>query len=81
MLIYTRTKFATKEMIGNLNNRLKEIRIARGMSQNELAKVSGVHRVSIARYEIGKLSPNAKNLIRLSNALGVTIDELMKKAG
>jgi transcriptional regulator with XRE-family HTH domain len=52
------------------------------MTQEQLAAVSGVHRVSIARIETGKISPKAETLMRLAQALGVTVDDLIdKKAG
>ena len=65
----------------NITN-LARIRKARGMTQRKLSIKSGVHRVSIARYETGKVSPNIRVLERLANALGVPIDDLVdRKAG
>ena len=62
--------------------KLAKIRKARGLTQEGLATLSGVHRVSIARYETGKASPNVRNLEKLSVALKVKIDELVdRKAG
>ena len=58
---------------------LAEVRKAKGFTQESLAKRSGVHRVSIARYETGKASPNLRTLERLSDALGVPITALTKK--
>jgi transcriptional regulator with XRE-family HTH domain len=46
-----------------------------------LAKASGVHRVTIARMETGKISPNIRTLEKLSAALGVKVSELIEKAG
>ena len=52
------------------------------MTQRKLSIKSGVHRVSIARYETGKVSPNIRVLERLANALGVPIDDLVdRRAG
>lgn len=61
---------------------MAKIRKDKGLSQERLSKLSGVHRVTIARYETGRISPNIQTLERLSTALGVPIDELVdKKAG
>lgn len=61
---------------------LAKIRKARGLTQRKLSIMSGVHRVSIARYEAGRVSPNIRVLERLAVALGVTIDDLVdRKAG
>ena len=69
-----------KGVIGISN--LAKIRKAQGLTQSELATKSGVPRVSIARYETGKVSPNVRILERLANALNVPIDALVdRKAG
>ena len=63
-------------------SKLASIRKAQGLTQERLSELSGVHRVLIARYESGRLTPTARNLVRLSNALNVPVDELIdKKAG
>lgn len=57
--------------------RLAEVRQAKGMTQEQLAAATGVHRVTIARIETGVASPNAETLKRLADALGVRMDDLM----
>ena len=49
------------------------------MTQRKLSIKSGVHRVSIARYETGKVSPNVRALERLAEALGVPMDALIDR--
>ena len=62
--------------------RLAKVRKAKGMTQRKLSYLSGVHRVSIARYETGRVSPNVRILEKLANALGVPVDDLIdRKAG
>lgn len=54
---------------------LKEIRESRGLTQAQLAKLSGVNRVSIVRAETGvKPIENMtfRNVVRLGDALQVT---------
>ena len=57
--------------------RLREIRERKGLSQVQLEKLSGVHRVCISRYEHGTKKPGVDSLKRLAVALGVTVDELI----
>lgn len=57
--------------------RLAQIRKAKGLSQAQLSKLSGVSRIAIARYETGKCSPTLQTLEKLSVALGVPIGELV----
>ena len=62
--------------------RLAEIRREKGWTQEKLSEVSGVRRVTIARYETGKNSPTLRMLEKLADALGVSIADLSgKKAG
>ena len=62
--------------------KLAKIRREKGLTQIALSIESGVPRVSISRYENGRVSPNVRILERLANALGVSIDELIdRKAG
>ena len=60
---------------------LKVIRKQKGMTQEALSAFSGVNRVSIAKYETGKSDPSLETAVKLANALGVTVDELIGKAG
>ena len=61
---------------------LAKMRKAKGLTQAQLSELSGVPRVSIARYETGKVSPSVRILERLAVALGVLIDDIVdRKAG
>ena len=56
---------------------LREIRKARGISQTELARRTGIHRTLIARYEAGLTMPSAAKIVRIAAALGCTVEELI----
>lgn len=59
---------------------LKQFRVKSGLSQNELANISGVNLRSLQDYEQGhKLLSSAKGetLLRLGRTLGVSIEELL----
>lgn len=60
---------------------LKEIRKAKGMTQAQLAKAAKIHRITIAKYEAGRVDPTLDSAEKLASALGVTVDELIGKAG
>ncbi len=57
--------------------RLKEARNTRGYTQNKLSELSDVHEKSIARYEAGTTAPTADNVVKLAQALEVSIDYLL----
>ncbi len=49
----------------------------RGLNQSELARASGVHRVSIADIEAGRKTGSVRTLKKLAEALRITIDDLV----
>ena len=52
-------------------NRLKERRVALGYSQSTMADKLNINRSSYFNWEIGKTSPNQKNLSALARILNV----------
>ena len=62
-------------------SRLAEVRKDKGLSQEQLSEKSGVHRVTIARFETGESSPTLQTLEKLAAALDVQIGEIVDKAG
>ena len=61
----------------NLATRLKEARTAKGVSQQDLAKLAKVHYTNIGRYERGDAVPSADVLNKIARALEVNPDYLM----
>jgi putative transcriptional regulator len=64
-----------------MNNRVKELRTAAGMRQEDLADKVGVSRQTIISVEIGRYNPSLELAWRLSKALGITIEELFDFKG
>ena len=64
----------TAQQIGN---RIKEIRLKRGMSQLELAKNAGTHQSNLSGWERGRRDIFAWTLARLAVALNVSTDYLL----
>jgi transcriptional regulator with XRE-family HTH domain len=60
--------------------RLKLARDQRGLSQDDLAKKSGLQPSAISHFETGARKPSFDNLKRLANALTVTTDFLLGRA-
>lgn len=57
--------------------KIKDVRISKGMSQVELAKASGVSRVTIIGLESGNITNTQTDTIRkIAKALGVPIDTI-----
>jgi transcriptional regulator with XRE-family HTH domain len=58
-------------------SKLVEWRRKRGLSQRELARVSGVGHITIARIETGVFDPRLSTLRRLAKALKVKLADLI----
>ena len=58
-------------------DRLKAIRKEKGLKQQDVSKITGIHVITLSGYEIGKNEPNMEALIRLANAYNVSLDYLM----
>ena len=58
------------------NMRLKELRLANGLTQKELAKAIEVGRTTISEYESGKIVPKHEGLLKLANYFNVSVDYL-----
>ena len=56
----------------------KEVRLAKDMSQGDLAKILGVHPTYISDIERGVRNLALKNIEKLAKALGVSVDSLLK---
>lgn len=59
-------------------NQLKTLRIARGLSQRALGKLSAIPHTQISKYE-GGVIPEDASLARLAKALGVKPEELVPR--
>ncbi len=59
--------------------RIKKLRIERGISQEELAERVNVSRQTISKWENGLAVPSGDNLARLGKALEVPVDALLNK--
>lgn len=62
-----------------LGGRVRELRLAKSMTQQQLAHATGMHRVSINKLEHGQLDVGVSNVTALASALGVDANELFSK--
>lgn len=59
-----------------IGENIKKYRNLRGLKQSELAQMSGISRVAIGNYERGDRTPNVNILLKIANALDVSLYEL-----
>lgn len=58
-------------------NKIRELRVKKGVTQTELGSLLGVTKNSISYYENGKRQPSPDMLVKLADYFGVSIDALL----
>jgi transcriptional regulator with XRE-family HTH domain len=64
-------------IVKEFGERTKDLRIKKGLSQEDIAKILDIERSTASRLENGIIAPTFQNLILLSETLGTTIDYLL----
>ena len=58
---------------------LRKARLAKKLSQEDLAEVSGLHRTYVGSVERAERNVSIDNMERLSAAVGISMPELLKE--
>ena len=59
------------------NEKLQELRLRKGLTQEELSKALFVSRTAVSKWESGKGYPNIESLKQISKLFSITVDELL----
>lgn len=65
------------ELLNKFGEKVREERLKRGLSQEELAGKAGVHRTYIGMIERGEKNITLTNIKKVANALDLKIDQLL----
>jgi transcriptional regulator with XRE-family HTH domain len=68
-------------LMDKLNERLRSLRLERGLLQVDIAKKLNIKRQSISSWEKGETRPSHANLVTLADFYGVTLDYLNGREG
>ncbi len=63
----------------SLGERVREIRLSKGLTQSDLASNVNKDQQSIQRLESGNINPSYLYLLEISEGLGVSITKLLEK--
>ncbi|MDA0165334.1 helix-turn-helix domain-containing protein [Solirubrobacter ginsenosidimutans] len=69
---------ATAEIVGRVAASIRAVRRSRHLSQHDLGDLAGVSASAISQVEHAERGLSLATLVRLSSALGVTIDDLLR---
>ena len=61
----------------SISSQIKDLRLERVFSQQQLADAIGVKRYNISDWEQGRTEPDISNIVLLSKFFGVTTDYLL----
>src|SRR6202023_2626328 len=70
----TQEKFANRETVENIGQRIRQLRESRGMTQSQLQSRSKVSRSYLSRIESGQMTPSLGTLEKISEALTVGLN-------
>lgn len=74
-----RNKIGYNLIMITFKERLKELRIEKGVTQQELGKILNATKMAVSHWESGHSEPSISQLIILSSFFDVTIDFLVGK--
>ena len=63
----------------SLGERIKQQRLAAGLSQEKLAELMDVSRQAVTKWESGKAAPSTEKLFKLAELFGTTVDLLLEQ--
>jgi transcriptional regulator with XRE-family HTH domain len=69
-----------KNIALRLSENVSFLRRLKGLSQDQLAKLSQIPRTTISNIESGSGNPTLSNLVKISRALQVSLEELMSES-
>ncbi len=67
------------KLLTRLGSRIRSIRKERGLSQEQLAEATGLHRTYIGGVERGERNIGIINLSHIADALHIPLSELLQK--
>ncbi|MGB6336533.1 MAG: helix-turn-helix transcriptional regulator [Thermoanaerobaculia bacterium] len=71
-------KAGVQDLLKSFSGRLRNLRERRGLSQQELADMVGIHLSQLGRLERGVSTPSAETVLALAHALRATTDALLR---
>ena len=60
-----------------LNERLKNLRLAKGLTPQQVGDAFGISKVSVSTWESGKTNPDQKKLEKLAELFGSSVQYLI----
>lgn len=66
------------EVRQRVGQRIRELRLAKGMNQDEFAAAAGIHRTHPGKLENALIDPQLSTLVKVADSLGVSLESLIR---
>lgn len=63
----------------NIANKIKELRIINGLTQQEFAEILYTYQPIVSKWERGEATPNILTLTKIAKLANITLEELLEK--
>lgn len=63
----------------HIGKKLRELRKANGLTQQQLAKILNISRVNYTRYETDASRPDYETLVAIANFYKISLDEIFNR--
>ena len=67
------------DALATIGMNVAALRRDKGLSQEDLADAAGLRQAYLSGLEAGKRNPTVRTLVRLADALSVSIDDLIRR--
>ena len=68
----------TQEIRVRLGQRIRELRLVKGLNQDEFAAAAGIHRTHPGKLENAQIDPQLSTLVKVASALEIALVELLE---
>ena len=71
-------QYRNSEVVSRLGNKIRQIRLQKGLSQEQLANLCDLEISQINRIELGKINTSVSHLFLIASKLEVEVAELVR---
>lgn len=79
MYVTGRCQVVQSRILFQFGQTIRNLRLSKGISQENFANICGLHRTYISDVELGKRNISLENIEKMSRALGISLPDLFER--